>query len=98
MFSCQSVEGVTLKTQLLVKVSELGLARKLLWVHGLDTGEVASGAVEVDAEMGCTTACVAGRVGRYSGPVCPHPARFNMLPARAIVVNRIWLALNIVKL
>lgn len=64
MFVCQSVERLTLQTKLLVKVSELGLARKCFWIHGLEVGEMASGAAGADVATGGATVCVSGRTGR----------------------------------
>jgi len=40
----------------------------------------------------------AGSVGRNNGPRWPQPATAAMLAARAIVLTRIWEALNIIKL
>jgi hypothetical protein len=86
---------MTFHTQLVVDVSDVGLARQCFWIHGfaLVGPGTAAGPVACEAE-----AVAEGRAGKYSGPVWPHPERFSMPAARAIALIRIWRLFNMAKL
>ncbi|BCN37575.1 hypothetical protein ALDI51_08940 [Alicycliphilus denitrificans] len=106
MLARQVRQAPVFEVEGLVAVVELGLAGQDGRNHGRDddagTEEGAAGAVAREAAglsvSGRVARCAAaGSVGRYSGPRWPQP-RAAALSARAIVLTRIWRALNIRKL